>query len=352
MELSLFGPTAYQYYRIPPQYLGLYPSVLPDMKDPNCRILQGSPLIEDFFTTPLHRTVNNKSQRGSRKLFVSHLITHEAPSGAFWQTDHGFEVTSPEFTLLNLATMTKPFELLMATYELCGAFAVFKPCDRAQMQFEEALRLKLIDKDQGWKRAISTSGSPTDLWKRDPLIDSTDMKTFMVKSAGMRGVKRLRWAISRMSGVTASPFEAQASMLLSLPRNEGGWSIDIKNNVRIPLLGDAIKLHDATCVYADILIETSTDSLGLVIECQGRSIHDSEKSALSDAERATALTSMGDDVVQITYKQIKDRSSTDGIVKLVCRKAGLTFAQKSDDEIESELSLRNEILIDWNGILL
>ena len=277
-------------------------------------------------------------------------MTNEAPPGAFWQTGHGFEVASPEFTLLNLATGAKPIELLMATYELCGSFSVFKPCKRAQEQLNEAISRKMLDPNYGWKRVNDTSGSPTDLWKRNPFLEIADIENFLVKAAGMRGTKRLQWATERMTGTTASPFEAQTSILLSLPRNEGGWGLAIQNNVRIPLSGDAKKLHDATCAYADILLETQTDSLGLIAECQGRSVHDSEEAALSDAERATALTSMGYDVVQVTYKQIANRGSADGLVKLLHRKMGVPFEPKSADEVVAELALRDAVLIDWNGL--
>ena len=247
--------------------------------------------------------------------------------------------------------MAKPYELLMATYELCGSFAVFMPCPRAQAQLDEALRLKLIDKDDGWKRVNDTSDSPTDLWKRSPLIDTAAIKDFLVKAAGMRGTRRMHWALDRMSGTTASPFEVQTSMLISLPREEGGWGIQIKNNTRIPLSNDARSLHEATCAYADIMIETNTESLGVVVECQGRSVHDSEEAALSDAERATALTSMGYDVIQVTYKQIESQSSASSIAKLIHKKAGLDFTPKSSEELAAELELRRQILIDWNGLL-
>ena len=140
-------------------------------------------------------------------------------------------------------------------------------------------------------------------------------------------------------------------MLLSLPRDEGGWGLDIQNNIRIPLSNDAKKLHDATCAYADILLETQTNSLGLIIECQGRSVHNSDEAALSDAERATALTSMGYDVIQVTYKQIETRSSMNGVVKLIHKKMGLPFTEKTEREVAAELELRRSILIDWNGLL-
>lgn len=350
MDLMLCGSTAFNFHRIPPQVLGLYPSITPDTQDPKLRTLKHSPLIEDLLGTPLHRIVNSRRQTGSRKLFVSHLMTHDAPPGALWESEHGFEVVSPEFTLLNLTTMAKPAEVLMAAYELCGSFAVFKPCNRAQDQLDAALQHKLLDLKYGWKRVNDTGGSPTDLWKRDPLIDTAAIEGFLIKAAGMRGIKRLRWAATRMTGVTASPFEAQTSMLLSLPRREGGWGLNIQNNQRISLSTEAMKLHEATCVYADILIETNTDSRGLIIECQGRSVHNSEKAVLSDAERATALTSMGYDVILLTYNQLKNQKSFESVARLIHRKAGLPFKSKTAPERAAELELRNVILVDWNEL--
>ena len=351
MDLTLCGPSSFAFHRIPPQILGLYPTITPDTRDPKCRLLKKSPLIEDLLNVPLHRLVSSRRQIGSRKLFASHLMTREAPPGAFCQTEHGFTVASPEFTLLNLATMASPFELLMATYELCGSFAVFKPCKRAQQQLDEALARKMLGPSFGWVRINDTKDRPTDLWKREPLIDTADIDNFLAKAAGTRGTKKLRWAAKRMPGVTASPFEAQTSMLLSLPRNEGGWGLAIQNNVRIPLSGDAKKLHNAACAYADILLETQTDSLGLIVECQSRSVHDNEQAALSDAERATALTSMGYDVILITYKHIETQSSANGLAKLIHKKMGIPFEPKSEQETASELELRRNILIDWSELL-
>ena len=150
-----------------------------------------------------------------------------------------------------------------------------------------------------------------------------------------------------MTGQTASPFEVQTSMLISLPRDEGGMGINIANNVRIPLSDAARSLYDKTCCYADILIESATDSMGVILECQGHSAHGSEAASLSDAERATALTSMGYDVIQITFGQIKDKKSFDHIAELIHKKAGLSYTPKTKQERIAEDTLRQELLVDW-----
>ena len=224
----------------------------------------------------------------------------------------------------------------MACYEMCGSFAVFKPCERTQQQLDESISLKLIPPNCGWERVNDTKGNDTNLWKRQPLLSAADIAAFAKQAAGLRGVKQLRWAAEHMTGQTASPFEVQTSILVSLPRDEGGLGIGITNNVRIPLSDAARSLYDKTCCYADILIESATDSMGVILECQGRSAHDGEAASLSDAERTTALTSMGYDVIQITYDQIKDKKSFNNIAELIHKKAGLPYIPKTDQERTAE----------------
>lgn len=350
MDLTLCGQSAFYYYRIPPQVLGLYPAISLGNIDRRCCGLGSHAVVKDLLHPPLHRLVFTRAQSGSRSLFKSHLLTQEPPPGSFRQTEHGFDVTSPEFTLLSLATQVSRNQLLMACYEMCSSFAVFTPCERTQQQLDEAISLKFIPPDCGWKRIVDTKGNDTNLWKRAPLLSAADIAAFAKQAAGLRGVKQLRWAAERMAGQTASPFEVQTSMLVSLPRDEGGLGIGITNNARIPLSEAARSLYDKTCCYADILIESVTDSMGVILECQGRSAHDSEAASLSDAERTTALTSMGYDVIQITYGQIKDKRSFGNLAELIHKKAGLPYTPKIKQECDAEDALRQELLVDWDDL--
>lgn len=350
MDLTLCGQSAFYYYRIPPQVLGLYPAISLGNIDRRCCGLGSHAVVKDLLHAPLHRLVFTRAQSGSRSLFKSHLLTQEPPPGSIRQTEHGFDVTSPEFTLLSLATQVSRNQLLMACYEMCSSFAVFTPCERTQQQLDEAISLKFIPPDCGWKRIVDTKGNDTNLWKRAPLLSAADIAAFAKQAAGLRGVKQLRWAAERMAGQTASPFEVQTSMLVSLPRDEGGLGIGITNNARIPLSEAARSLYDKTCCYADILIESVTDSMGVILECQGRSAHDSEAASLSDAERTTALTSMGYDVIQITYGQIKDKRSFGNLAELIHKKAGLPYTPKIKQECDAEDALRQELLVDWDDL--
>lgn len=225
MDLTLCGQSAFYYHRIPPQVLGLYPAISLGNTDRRCCGLGSHAVVKDLLHAPLHRLVFTRVQSGSRSLFKSHLLTQEPPPGSFRQTEHGFDVTSPEFTLLSLATQVSRNQLLMACHEMCGSFAVFKPCERTQQQLDEAISLKLIPPNCGWERVVDTKGNDTNLWKRPPLLSAADIAAFAKQAAGLRGVKQLRWAAEHMTGQTASPFEVQTSILVSLPRNEGGMGI-------------------------------------------------------------------------------------------------------------------------------
>lgn len=162
MDLTLCGQTAFYYHRIPPQILGLYPAISLGNMDRRCCGLGSHAVIKDLLHAPLHRLVFTRAQSGSRSLFKSHLLTQEPPPGSFRQTEHGFDVTSPEFTLLNLATQVSRNQLLMACYEMCGSFAVFKPCERTQQQLDEAISLKLIPPTAaGNGLTTSTATTPT-----------------------------------------------------------------------------------------------------------------------------------------------------------------------------------------------
>ena len=89
--------------------------------------------------------------------------------------------------------------------------------------------------------------------------------------------------------------------------------------------------------------------MGAILECQGRSAHDGEAASLSDAERTTALTSMGYDVIQITYDQIKDKKSFDSIAELIHKKAGLLYIPRRS-KTYAEMPLRRELLVNWDEL--
>ncbi len=348
MDLTLCGATAFAYWRTPPQLLGMYPPLVNPLDDSNHCKFSKSPLICDVLGTPLHRIVTSQNQRRTSKLYISHYIKTDFPFGSFCETDHGFTVTSPAATLLTMAPKCSREALLMAAYEMTGTFAVFNSCDRAEEVLKQNNGQRVVGAATPWRRVRNVDGHGTDLWQRDPLLTSSELAQFCKNAEGFRGIQKLRWVAKHLTGETASPFEVQVSMLLGLPRTAGGEGYSIQNNVRIPLSPAARSIYPRNACYADILIEGKADNAGVIVECQGRSVHASEAAGILDSDRTTALASMEYEVILLTHEQIKHERSLEAVLDVIASKTGIPRRSKSAREQRAESRLRKAIFDDWS----
>ena len=344
------GPTAFKLHRIPPQVIGLCPPLPQPRGDKNRTELRSHPVVREILGTPLHRLVFSRNELSNGKLFRDHFWSGECPFGSIWEHELGVSVASPGMTLLGLAS-TIPFpQLLMAVYEMCGGFAVFRPSEA----IEEAMRKYWHGSSERlgfWKRVMSTKGAPTSLWMRPPLLDLDELKRFASEVAGHRGARPLTEAAELMTGPCESPFEVQTSLLLGLPRRLGGMGLtDIENNKEIRLSSDARALCGKSTCRADIYLEGNGVAGPVDIECQGAMVHDSDESVISDSRRTAALQSMGIDVVPVTFDQISDPRGFGALTTLVAKRSGRKLAPKTEGLQRRELDLRRNVLIDWDTL--
>ncbi len=350
MDLTLCGISAFRFHRTPPQVLAFYPPIKTESIGRNHRSIATSVATTEVLGLPLQRLVFDQNQRHGSDLYNTKYIKYELPFGSVQETDFGFNVTSPAATLLTMAGQVSRNHLLMAAYELCGSFAVFNPCKRVDSDLEAAYDQGFIRPGEGWRRVENVDGMGTSLWSRKPLLTPEELKRFCEQVSGFQGVKDLRWVLANLTGVTASPFEVQASMLLGLPRVYGGEGLHILNNQRVRLSRSAKTLYPYDSCYADILIEGKGNNAGVIVECQGRSVHASEAAAISDSDRATALISMGYEVILMTYDQITSLRSFETILDIVAEKAATPFRPKTKRQLQAQNELRREIFIDWNTL--
>ncbi len=345
------GPTAFKLHRIPPQVIGLCPPLPQPRGDKNRTELRSHPVVREILGTPLHRLVFSRNELSNGKLFRDHFWSGECPFGSIWEHELGASVASPAMTLLGLASAITFPQLIMAVYEMCGGFAVFRPSEA----IEEAMRKYWHGGSERlgfWKRVMSTKGVPTSLWMRPPLLDLDELKRFASEVAGHRGARPLAEAAELMTGPCDSPFEVQTSLLLGLPRRLGGMGFtDIENNKVIRLSSDARALCGKSTCRADIYLEARGAHRPVDIECQGAVVHDSNESALSDSRRIAALQSMGIEVVPVTFDQISEARSLNAVVSLVAKRSGRKVAPKSEGLLRRELDLRRNVLADWNALV-
>lgn len=354
MEETLCNISAFRLLRTPPQILALCPPVPPLWADTQRRQLKEHFLFTDILRGQAHIRVKSRERNSSSNSVVAHVQTEELPSkSGVIETEQGFEYTEPLPTLLSLAQTLNEDQLLMAAYELCGNFSVFRPTPQTEELLETAYRTKQLRRADGWHRVKGIGGVRSDLWMRPPLIGVEELRKYASKTEGLRGHKKLLRVANSVSGVVSSPFEAQASMLFALSRRRGGQGfVPLSNNQQIVLDKGARRIANKECCYGDLVFDRGPNELPLIVECQGKLVHDSLDSAISDSDRTTALQSMGFEVILLTHQQIASSGNYQIISELIADKLGRVLLPKTKNQLERERKLREQIFKDWDLLAL
>lgn len=125
-------------------------------------------------------------------------------------------------------------------------------------------------------------------------------------------------AVNCVSGVTASPLEAQLSMLLWMSCDLGGWGYrNFENNYRIVLSNNAKTLIDTDHAEVDMRVLSPDGTKEWMVECQGKVIHDRVGAGTRDSLRATALQTMGHSVTMVTSDQLSDSDKFNALLDLL-----------------------------------
>ena len=350
MEDLICGASAFRLYRVPPAILALYPP-LPNLAgDRHRRMLRCHPLVEEVLGDPVHLLVEKRSCFTGADHIDQHLMTRSLPLGSSIDIEElELSVTSPIATLFTIARSVSLPHLIMAMYEFCGSFTLYRPSSSAEKAWSELERVGSLAQLGGWRRVTSASGAPSDLWMRPPLLQINELEDFAQSVHGMRYAKRFEDALSLVAGITASPFETQAAMLLTLPRILGGEGFTgFECNYHLRLTKAAQRIANKEYVVIDLFHEGDEEGHPpLAIECQGKLVHDGVDPGISDANRMAALQTMGIDVLPLSYRQIADPINFDLVVKLIAKKTGSRLLQKSKRLIDKQDKLRREIFIDW-----
>lgn len=341
--------TAFHLYRTPPAVLALFDE-LPIARDvATRRSLAKMPFVEYVLGLPLHVLVNKRSERYPTKNFKRHLWTGEFSYGAIQEVEGLGYFTSPEMTLLLMARWMKTVRLALAMYEFCGSFTIFEMPPELSAKIEQN-GTKRFNLAAGWRQVKDYKGNPTSLWSRPPLTTIDRLQVFADANCSVYGINNFTAALSLVAGMTRSPIEAEAALLLSTSRRLGGFGFKLETNRRIPLTRNARKIYPHDYCEADIYIESPSRQKVVDLECQGASIHTGELATVTDANRTTALESMGINVVQITYADIQSPERLDLISKHVDAKLGVSRQPRTDAMRKAERRLRAKLPVSWGNL--
>lgn len=336
--------SAFGFWRTPPQVLAVLPAVPQPGSQGERMSFHDHPTVRYVLGCPFHTLVFDQANRTNAKYNQTHLWSGKLPAGALIEVGGIGTVTSPLFTLLTMAPSVTPVELAMAMYEFCGEFSVYNPPEEYENLTQRHTR------PDEWSRVFESSGRPTSLWMRPALISIDDLRDFANSIKGMRGARTFREAAAMVLGVTRSPFEAQACLLLGSKRTQGGYGLSLRTNEVLRLDQQAKRLAQRDYCVADIYLESPDGTRCVDVECQGAAVHSSLGSASSDADRTTALESMGVSVVLMSYGQLVHTDRLKLVVELIAEKLGVKMAPKSARMVAAESKLRHQLFIDWRSL--
>lgn len=380
MDEIVCANTALRYWRCPPQVRDLYPR-LPNSED-GWRALAQAPFVTDVLKTPI---ITMTAPGGVNYHSGLRTTIHcEDASGvdSTLETTLGFKVTNPLSTLFTMARFMSPFDLVLAMYEFCGWFSVFKPTTAVEAELRKAddavkgattESLFELDESQDeapWKRVyarvkvkepVNAKGPDgkkktkeviklkgTSLWMRKPLIELHELHEYARKMKSRKWGANFYNAAQMVTGIAASPLEVAGILLLSLPRSRGGAGFrDVYVNDLTPLTASAQSIAGQKVCYGDILIVNPTIMKAGIVELQGEVIHGSGAVLDHDAKRMTALQSMGYDVFLVTHDMLNDADQLDAIVRSLCSRLELRYRNKTEAQKTAETELRANVMCNW-----
>ncbi len=308
-------------------------------------LLDEAPLLSLCEEAPFNLLSTHKDEVRSSKLVKPRLWSSELPTAAVRPVTERVGVTSPEFTLLQLTARSSFEQVLLLATELCGSFSVFhtpEPMAKIVQRLCSSGRLPSIG---GWSPCLDAGGKLTDLWSHAPLTTPEALLRTAEQSDSDRGRKRLIRVAKTVVAGAASPFEAQAGILLGLPIRYGGAGLGgFTHNQRVGLTPDAACVAHREACFCDLYWDEGVD-----LECHSKTWHTQTIDQLSDFSRQAALELMGIDVVPMTYEQLNSARQFNAIARIVADKLGRTCRKKTDAEQAAELKLRQEALnFDWS----
>lgn len=349
MDMIFCNISALRFHRVPPICRDDFLARLDRMSGGNALVLLADDVICGYLGDPLHVLVCDHAHRGKYVHRRNHLWTGDLPAGALWRIGSYFEVASPAFALLGLASFLSDTQLSMLVHEVLGGFTVINlpPEHHHQVQ-------ALIDNgwrgSDGWSPVLNAKNNLTDLWQRPPLLSADELVAFAKQCRGRRGSARLLSAANDFLGAARSPFEVRAALQYGTSRPRGGEGFDVSLNERISLTKQARALCNQGACFADLLLTSTDGERQLVVECQSKLVHGSSDRHMMDFDRQAALASMGYEFIPLTYGQLVQPDRHRAMARLIAETLGERYREKSAFLLEREEKLRWELYADWAGI--
>ena len=254
---------------------------------------------------PLHATTSRKAKRSKRAVY--HYRPAPLPLGSIYLLGKDVAITSPELTLVQIASAFTTPEISGLASEFCGFYS---PLDDTM------------------------SG----LVKRDRLASTERLSSFLERAGKINGSQAAARAVRYAFDRSRSPMETAIGLIMTLPRNYGGYAVQgAVVNQRVRLGAADRKATGRETLEPDILWPESK----VCVEYDSFEFHSDEWRTSNDARRKNALLSAGYKTVTLTAKQARSSSAMELVARHILKQQGKR--QRIPDS-ERALALRVELL--------
>ena len=279
---------------------------------PGQAIKDAAPEISIENRLPIHALVSRKSRMSVTQDVKHHLCTQEYPAGSFRCISSNVIVASPELSLLQAAQTTRQDQLL-PLIELC---------------YEFLGRYSLCD------------GSARGFMIHDPFLTMDELKEFLRKlPRRTRGAQLLASVLEFVIPNSYSPRETEAALMLSLPREYGGFGFPRPIlNYKVALSAQERAYTDKECFYLDLYWEGTH----VAFEYDGAD-HQVPEIIAEDKARRNLLGAKGYRIVVLENAHVNDVRRFNQQIALLAQLLGVELPAPSAKTASKRTKLRKHL---------
>ena len=262
----------------------------------------------------LHVLGANHNECRSKLTVTAHRWTGPIAAGSFCEYSELCQISSPEFTFLQMAGCRPLHELIEIGTYLCAGFAV--------------------EKGLGFKEL------------RNPPTSPPKLEEFVLGMHGAYGAKQARRALKYIVPNTASPMEVLLCLAFALPPKLGGWgypNLIANHEIEVPLhLRDALGSRTLRC---DLYFPDANGD----VEFDGAAYHSAPERLDYTQTRRNVLEAMGVKTVSATKMQVNTYKRFNNFMWLAIERLGLPLRNYSWQQMENQQQLY-EKLFGYHGL--
>ncbi len=275
----------------------------------NKREVKRASLPFEYDTTrKLHVLGADLNASRNKTAIAAHRWTGALGPGCFYQYSDLCQISSPEFTFLQLAGSRDLIDLIELGTYLCAGFSV-----KDGRGFNEL---------------------------REPVTTTSKLESFVCSKTGSYGAKKAREALRFIVPNTASPMEVLLCLAFSLPPRLGGWgypelranyAVDVPPHLR-GMLG-----------YRQLRCDIYFPSVNGDVEFDGSAYHSGEEKLDYTQTRRNVLEAMGIKTVSATKRQINTYERFNDFMWMSIEHLGLPMRIYKPEQIRRQQNLYHRL---------